>query len=93
MMRYKAACKRCGISPYTKEEEDRLSDNEKVIRQCKKDLVGLCDQLRMIVDVIERMAKAGPESGDAEYVHAITEFRRQVIKIREDMFDITSQEK
>ena len=64
MIGYKLACKYYGIIPYNKEEEENLSDDEKLIRQCKIDIINACNEMRESLEQLGNRAKRAPETGD-----------------------------
>lgn len=64
MIGYKLACKFYGIHPYKVDEEANLSDDEKLIRQCKIDIINACTDMRQLLEQLEYRAKEAPENGD-----------------------------
>lgn len=87
-MTYRAMCKYYGIRPLRNNEENMLTDNEKIIRQCKVDIVDMCLHMRKAIDIMEAMAKEIKEIDDKEYSDTMIEFRRRVREIREAMGDV-----
>lgn len=91
-MTYKGMCKHYGIRPLTQEEEKKLSDNVKVIRQCKVNIIDKCEHMRKAIDVMEKMARVVEEKDDKEYVDTMVDFRKRLRNIWEEMKEIISDE-
>lgn len=91
-MRYEKMCKYYGIKPLTPEQERDSSDNEKIIRKCKIDIIDKCTHFRKAIDVMESMAREVEEKDDKEYVDTMIEFRTRMRKIWEEMKEIISDE-
>lgn len=71
-----------GIRPYNVDEEANLSDDEKLIRQCKIDIVDACSHMRKYVDQLERRAKQAPENGDFDLQEHAELMKNWRIKVR-----------
>lgn len=78
MLGYKLACKYYGIIPYGREEEENLTDEEKLTRQCKIDVIDMVNQTRKLLDQIERRAKGAPESKDPKDATLLRDFRSKM---------------
>ena len=80
---YISMCKRYGITPYSAEEESLLSDEEKLVRQCKIDIVDACSNMRGMIDQLERRAKGAPENGDFDLQEHANLVKNWRIKVRQ----------
>lgn len=79
--KYKDACKYYGIKPLGDGEKDKLTKNQKILRQSKIDIVNMCEHIRKTSYVIESMIKEAPDDGDPEYVAAVMRFKDQTQNI------------
>ena len=80
MIGYKATCKYYGIKPLTQDEENQLSDNEKIIRQCKIDVINLCTEMLKNIDIIEQKSRIAKELDDNARAEILVGFRSAVRK-------------
>lgn len=80
MIGYKMACKVYGLRPLTRAEEADLPENEKVIRQCKIDILNMCTEMLNYIEVIEENSKYTEEKDDSEYKDYLAGFRQVVRK-------------
>lgn len=76
-------CRYYGIHPYSVEEETNLSDEEKLIRQCKINIVDACSNMRGMIDQLERRAKGAPENGDFDLQEHANLVKNWRIKVRQ----------
>ena len=60
-IKYRMACKVYGIRPLEQKEETQLSDGEKIVRQCKIDIVNMCNSLRKKIDEYDSIAVTAEE--------------------------------
>lgn len=61
-IKYRMACKVYGIRPLEQKEETQLSDGEKIVRQCKIDIVNMCNSLRKKIDEYDSIAVTAEET-------------------------------
>lgn len=83
MIGYRFACKYYGIVPYNMEDEQKLSDDVKLIRQCKIDIIDMSNEMRKLIEQLENRAKKAPENGDfdiQEHAELMKDWR---IKVRQ----------
>ena len=87
-MTYRAMCKHYGIKPLKPEDEQNTSDNEKIIRKCKVDIIDKCEHMRKAIDIMEAMAKEIEETDNKEHADIMVEFRSRMRNIWSDMKEI-----
>ena len=91
-MTYKSMCKYYGLRPLKPEQEKNLSGGEKIIRQCKVDIIDDCTHFRKAIDVMEAMAREIEERNEKDYIETMVDFRRRTRKIWSEMVEIISDE-
>lgn len=82
---YMMACKVYGIRPLTEEEERKLSDEEKLIRQCKINLVNMCQSMRETIRKIDSYSMDVHETDGRDESKKIADIRNRMRKAVEIM--------
>lgn len=85
MIRYLIICKKYGIRPVMFGGKKNPTVREKRIRECKIDVINMCDQMRTALDEIEEQMRNAPENGDESYEREIEEFRNKVKIVNKKM--------
>lgn len=90
MIGYRIACNVYGIRPLTAGQKEKLSDNEKIIRECKIDIINMCNEIRKAVKAIDQMAVNTKEINDYEEMQSLTNLRSELRSISSDITNIAT---
>ena len=88
MIGYKMACKVYGIKPLTAEQEKKLSDNEKIIRECKINIINMCNDIRKAVNAIDQEAVNANEIDNLKEMNKLVNLRSELRSISSNIICI-----
>ena len=84
-MNYIMLCKKYGIHPVWFGGKRNLTAREKQIRECKIDVINMCDQMKAALNEIEEQMRNAPEEGNDAYLKELVDFRSKVKIVNKKM--------